>query len=168
MNWLDLGWMKRDEAWELHPWGPTVKGYTVPAEKVALVRTRTRMIRAGVLVFVFGLVGARFWLGSWLPVLAMAAVGTLIEAAATWWATQGLPRTERPLGWDNGIFYLAKWVGHKLLLVARLLVLGLVALSLVLLWQQPTSLLPYILVGIFLGVQFLLLYLEQVGRGSDR
>jgi hypothetical protein len=168
MNWLDLGWIKRGEAWELHPWGPTVKGYNVPAEKVAAVRMRTRMIRAGVLVFVFGLVGARFWLGSWLPVLAMAALGTMIEAAATWWATRGLPRTDRPLGWDNGILYLAKWIGPKLLLVARFLVLGLVALSLVLLWQQPTSLLPYLLVGIFLGVQFLLLYLEQVGRGSDR
>jgi len=168
MNWLDLGWLKRGEDWEFHPWGPTVTGYKVPAGQFGEVRARTRWIRFGVLLVVLGLLAVRWWLGSWTPVLGLAVLFTGAEASVTWWATRGLARTEQPLGWDNGITYLAQWLGPKLLLVARILVMGLVALSLVGLWRQPAAPLSYLLVGFFLGVQFLLLYLEQVERGSGR
>ena len=168
MNWLDLGWMTRGDAWEFHPWGPLARGYRLPESAALPAMRKTRWIRAGVLVAVFFLAALRMKIGSWWPVLGLALVGTGVEALVTWWVLKGAERTDQPLGWDAGMLYLAKWLGPKLLTVARILVLGLVALSLVGLWRQSTAPLSYLLVGFFLGVQFLLLYLEQVERGSGR
>lgn len=168
MNWLDLGWLSRGDAWEFHPWGPLARGYLLRDEAARSAMVKTRWIRAGVLVAVLLLAALRIKIGSWWPVLALAVVGTGVEALVTWWVLRGSERTDQPLGWDAGMLYLAKWLGPKLLTVARMLVLGLVALSLVGLWRQPTALLSYLLLAFFLGVQFLLLYLEQVERGSGR
>jgi hypothetical protein len=62
------------------------------------------------------------------------------------------------------LVYLAKWLGPKLLTLARIASVVLVALSLVLLVRDPSRPEAYLLVGAFVAVQFLLNYLEQVER----
>lgn len=100
----------------------------------------------------------------WWPALVIAIVGGGFEAALTWWVVNRYRRTESVLGWENGLVYLAKWACPKLLTLARIASVGLVGLGVWLVVQQPARPGAYLLVGLFVAVQFFLNYLKQVSE----
>lgn len=163
MNWLDLGWLKREEAWEFHPWGPFTRGYLVPGDEMIAVRRGIRSIRLCVALFAIFVLGACLhFRAPWVPA---ALLGVMAEAVSTWWMVRRFPRSPA-LGWEAGALYLAKWLGPKLLTVARWLAFFLLAFAIFFLILAPQQPLSYLLVGFFVGVLFVLFYLEQVQGGS--
>lgn len=164
MSWLDLGWLQRGDEWEFHPWGPFTRGYRLPRSEAGRVQMRIRAVRgAMLLVGGIGLSGA-LWIGHWMPLLIIALVGGLMEGVGTWWVVRSCSRTESSLGWENGLLYLAQWFGPKLLTLARLATIAIVAVSLYLIYQTPLRPGPYLLAAAFVALQFFLNYLEQVQR----
>ncbi len=164
MNWLDLGWLKRESGWELHPWGPLSRGYQVSESQFVALRNRIRWIRGSLLLLVsvpFLLSGAWQNPFAWLSVAALAG---FLEVLGIHTLCGSLERTA-PLGWEKGMLYLAKWFGPKILLLCRNLTLGLLGLSLVLIFWNASSWQPYLLTAFFTGVLFLLNYLQQVQGG---
>lgn len=169
MNWLDLGWLRKGDAWEFHPWGPLARGYLMNEGQALPLRSQTRLVRAVVLGGVLLGFGLKLALNSWWPALFVFSLCIALEVVGLWLLVRRFQRSVEPLGWESGSFYLAQWFGPKLLTVARILVVGLVALSLFVVWNLPTAWVSYLLLGFFVGVQYFLVYLEQVqrnGRGS--
>jgi hypothetical protein len=164
MNWLDLGWLRRESCWEFHPWGPLLRGYQVPEDQFILLRRKVRWVRGSLLPLAtvpFLLPGS--WTNPWAWVL-VASVAGLLEMWAVGVLFGRLQRSET-LGWEKGTLYLAKWLSPKLLTVSRILVVALLVLSIVALILAPTSPRAYLLTGFFCGVLFLLNYLQQVQSG---
>lgn len=164
MNWLDLGWIRRQNLWEFHPWGPLLRGYEVSEEQFVILRRKVRWVRGSLLLLVvvpFLLPGA--WTNPWVWVMVASAAG-LLEMWAVAMLFGKLKRLG-PLGWESGTLYLAKWLSPKLLTISRILVVGLLALSIAALVMAPTSPRAYLLTGFFCGVLFLLNYLQQVQGG---
>jgi len=167
VSWLDLGWLRKREAWEFHPWGPFARGYVVSQDQAQQLRGRTRLVRAVALAGVLPGFGLKLALTSWWPALIVFFLCVALEVVGLWLLLRRFQRSMEPLGWESGLVYLAQWFGPKLLTVARILVMGLVALSLFVVWNLPTAWASYLLLGFFVGVQYLLVYLEQVQR-NDR
>lgn len=164
MNWLDLGWMKKEEQWEFHPWGPLLRGYAIPNDQYPALRFRIRWVRSSLLAlalvpFLFQNVWTNFW--AWVLVASFAG---LLEMWAVQILCRKYPRAIS-LGWDKGMLYLAMWFGPKVLVVCRILTVGLLAIAIALLISDPKSLRAYLLTGAFCGVLFFLNYLQQVQRG---
>lgn len=164
MNWLDLGWLKRGDAWEFHAWGPFIRGYLLSESETDWARPRVRLVRA--MMVALAVVAVVPWVAYrlWWPAVVIAIVGGSFEAALTWWVVKRYRRTELSLGWENGLVYLAKWAAPKLLTLARMASVVLVGVSVWLVIREPKRLGAYLLVGAFVAVQFFLNYLKQVER----
>jgi len=164
VSWLDLGWLRRGDAWEFHAWGPFLRGYLLSESEAEWARPRVRLVRAAMVVAGLGALVPWVAYRLWWPAVVIAVFGGSLEAFLTWWVVRRYSRTESTLGWENGLVYLAKWACPKLLTLARIASVVLVGVSVWLVIQQPNRLGAYLLVGAFVAVQFLLNYLEQVSR----
>lgn len=162
MSWLDLGWLRRGDAWEFHAWGPFLRGYLLDENQVAWAQPRVRLVRALMVVASVGAVVPWVVYRLWWPAVVVAGVGGSFEFVMTWWVVKRYQRTESVLGWENGLVYLAKWACPKLLTLARIVSVGLVGVGVWLVMLQPNRLGTYLLVGVFVAVQFFLNYLKQV------
>jgi hypothetical protein len=131
---------------------------------MAWAQPRVRLVRALMVVMAVGAVVPWVAYRLWWPALVIAVVGGSFEAFMTWWVVGRYRRTESTLGWENGLVYLAKWGCPKLLTLARIASVVLVGLGVWLVVQQPARLGAYLLVGLFVAVQFFLNYLKQVSE----
>ena len=164
MHWFDLGWLRRGDGWEFYPWGPFSRPYLLGEREAEGLKVRVRRVR---LLVVLGLVAAAAVSGmaaSWWPLAGYGLVGTALEAIGIWNLVRGLARGNRALGWEAGWVYLARWFGPKLTRLVKWLATGMVALSLYLVWLAPRSGSSYLLVGLFVGVLYLMHYLEAMQR----
>ena len=166
MHWLDLGWLKREGGWEFHPWGFLSRGYLLGEGEAKALRPRVRRIRGMVVAGVLACAILSAWRETYGPLVALLLFGTCLEAFGIWTLVKGLPRTEQALGWEAGLVYLARWVGPKLLTVARVLTVLLVAAALYLVWQTPGEWTGYLFLGFFVAVLYLLHYLEAVQQSK--
>lgn len=165
MNWLDLGWLKRGSDWrEFHPWGPFNRGYLLPETMASDVRNKVRWIRALMVVAAVAASAAALALKAWWPVVVAGLVGGGAEWLFTWLVVRRLSRTESSMGLSNGLVYLARWSGPKLLTLARMAAWVLVLIAILIVWREQAAGSLYLLVAAFVAVQFLLNYLEQVQR----
>ncbi|RZA06828.1 MAG: hypothetical protein EOP11_09295 [Proteobacteria bacterium] len=167
MSWLDLGWLKTSDGWEFHPWGPFNRAYLLSDGEAAAFRRRVRTVRGLVLLGVIAAVALSLWAKAWLPLVGFALVGTALEAIGMWVLVKSLPRSEKALGFDAGIVYLARWFGPKLTRVAKVLTILLLALAAYLLWLAPQIIESYLLLGLFVGLLYVLHYLEAVQQTKE-
>lgn len=166
MHWLDLGWIHRETGWDFYPWGPFSRPYLLGESEATALRARVRQVR-GLVALGFVAVGVVAMLArAWWPLVGYGIVGTSLEAIGMWALVRGLPRGATPLGWEAGLAYLARWFGPKLTRVVKWLTVGIVAMAGYLLWLAPRSGAPYLLLGLFVGVLYVLHYLEAAQRGE--
>lgn len=159
MNHLDLGFIRREGAWEFHPWGPFRSGYRVGQERWEGLRKANRWIKglcvsAGVLLVI-----AVFLHLPWRWILGGGILGSLLEILATWWIVRGL-EPAKPLGWNVGMLYLVQWMGPLVLGVAQWANRGLILAALGIVIWFPVVLWSYILLGFVVGVEFFLSYVK--------
>lgn len=69
---------------------------------------------------------------------------------------------------DGWLWRFARWANPKLLLVSRYLTVGLLGFSLWLWWLDPRAWSSYLPPAFFVGVLYILLYLEQVSSGRPK
>jgi hypothetical protein len=120
-----------------------------------------------VLAGLIAAVALSVWAASWLPLVVFAVVGSGLEAVGIWILVKKLPRSERALGFDGGVAYLARWFGPKLTQVAKVLTILLLGLSIYLLWLTPRNLASYLLLSVFVGILYVLHYLEAVQQSKE-
>ena len=157
----DLGWLSKGKDWENHPWGSLARGYQIPAERYLPVRNRLRMLRLSLLLLCLAFFGIALLLKSFVPILVLLFFGCGLEFWATHRIFREFERTPKPMGLKAGLWYLSRFSLPYLMRACRYLNVLLMGLAFYLLWSLPRNMNSYLLVGIFVGVQFLLYYLED-------
>lgn len=166
MSWLDFGWLRNGDHWEYHPWGPWTPGYRVSSVLQPEVARKIRWMRMGILLLAALAAVGSAMVGNWWPMAGVTALGSIIEIGFTCYATKGLPRTDRPLGTERGMLYLAQWLGPKCLWLARGVTVLLLAMTVILLWWEPRLWSGYVLLVVFVGLLFVLSYMDLLQRSA--
>lgn len=165
MTWLDLGIVRHSTHVEIHPWGPFLRGYIVPKERVASLVKRNRWIKAAAVLVSVVLVGEAVF--TWNPVLIFYGLGAAFaEILVTWLCVKDLARTQKPLGWDEGLIHFVKGLNRNLLIATHWAIKVLIVLSIILVIREPDMWEPYLLLGTLVGIQFVLVYLEYLQRSG--
>lgn len=162
----DLGWVSRGSDWENHPWGPLVRGYRVPAERYLLLRRRLRTLRLSLFLLCLAFFGLALHWNSYVPILVLLLLGSALELWVTREIFRNCERTAAPMGWKAGLWYLSLFCLPHIMRASRWVNMLLMGLALYLIWEMPRDANSYLLLAIFVGIQFLLYYLQEFFKPS--